>query len=182
MRKIQRAFDGLGASQADALKVTEAITQTFKISGASASSSAAAITQLAQGLGSGALRGDELNSVLEQSPRLARALAEGMGITTGELRAAGEAGEITGEKIRKALLGQADQIAAEFSKVPLTMSDALTQLNNGATVAFGKMLGDGNAALAGIVSSAAEILPNIPAVANIVATEIVGFLIAVQHG
>jgi tape measure domain-containing protein len=79
---------GLGSQQAaqQALSLTEAISQAIQIGGSSAQASEAAIQQLIQGLQSGVLRGEEFNSVMEQAPRLARALADGLGVTTGELR------------------------------------------------------------------------------------------------
>lgn len=173
--KLQRAFDDIGGSQAEALAVTETISKTFAISGASASASAAAITQFAQGLGAGALRGDELNSVMEQSPRLAKALADGLGISTGELRKLGEEGKITGQAIKDALLGQGAAIAAEFGEIPLKTSDALTQLSNAATVAFGKLFGDGNSALAEFISFFAEGVAQLPQTLNIAVRECISF-------
>ncbi|WP_183085770.1 tape measure protein [Paracidovorax citrulli] len=80
------------AATKQSLALTETINQAIQLSGASAQASSAAITQLVQGLQGGALRGDEFNSVMEQSPRLARALADGLGVTTGELRKMAEAG------------------------------------------------------------------------------------------
>lgn len=75
------------AAQSQALALTETINQAVQLSGASADASSAAITQLIQGLQSGVLRGDEFNSVMEQAPRLAQALATGLGRTTGGPRA-----------------------------------------------------------------------------------------------
>ena len=75
-----------------------------RVSGASAATSAAGITQFGQALSSGRLNGDELRSVLENLPRLAQALADGLGVTVGELRRMGEAGELTGQKVAGALL------------------------------------------------------------------------------
>ncbi len=122
---------GLTTAQASAqsLALTETINQAIQLSGASAQASSAAITQLVQGLQGGALRGDEFNSVMEQSPRLARALADGLGVTTGELRKMAEAGLLTSDTVIKALQGQSQTLATEFSKLPPTVGRALQDLS-----------------------------------------------------
>jgi tape measure domain-containing protein len=114
---------------ANALALTETINQAIQLSGASAQASSAAITQLVQGLQSGVVRGDEFNSIMEQSPRLARALADGLRVTTGELRKMAEAGLLTSETVIGALKGQSDAVAAEFSKLPPTVGRALQNLS-----------------------------------------------------
>ena len=116
-------------ASANALSLTETINQSVQLSGASAQASSAAITQLVQALQGGVLRGDEFNSIMEQSPRLARALADGLGVTTGELRKMAEAGALTSETVIGALKGQSDTIAAEFSKLPPTVGRALQNLS-----------------------------------------------------
>ena len=116
-------------ASAGALALTETINQAIQLSGASAQASSAAITQLVQGLQGGVLRGDEFNSIMEQSPRLARALADGLGVTTGELRKMAEAGALTSETVIGALRGQSDAVAAEFSKLPPTVGRALQNLS-----------------------------------------------------
>ena len=77
--RLARATEEVGTSEADLLTITRAINQSFIVSGASAQEASSAILQLSQGIASGTLRGEELNSVLENSPRLARAIAEGLG-------------------------------------------------------------------------------------------------------
>jgi tape measure domain-containing protein len=73
-------------SQTQLLQLTETINQSIKVSGASAQASEAAIVQFAQAIGSSVLRGDELNSIIEQAPRLAQALADGLGVPIGKLK------------------------------------------------------------------------------------------------
>ena len=116
------------AASEQALALTETINQAVQLSGASAQASSAAITQLVQGLQGGVLRGDEFNSVMEQSPRLARALADGLGVTTGELRKMAEAGTLTSQTVIGALKGQSDAVASEFSKLPPTVGRAMQDL------------------------------------------------------
>lgn len=128
--RLARSTQELDASQADLLTVTEAVNNAIVVSGSSASAADAAIVQLGQGFASGVLRGEELNSVLEQTPRLAQAIAEGLGISLGQLRAFGKEGKLTSEAVFGALLSQSEQLRAEFQVMPRTVSQALTQLNN----------------------------------------------------
>lgn len=127
--QISRAGKELNISQRDALALTETINQAVQVSGASAESSDAALQQLIQGLQSGVLRGEEFNSVMEQAPRLAIALADGLGVTTGELRKQAEAGALTSQVVIQALQGQAAVVANEFNQLPPTVGRALTNLS-----------------------------------------------------
>ncbi|WP_304339878.1 tape measure protein [Campylobacter ureolyticus] len=127
---LKTATESLAISQRDLLGVTKTINQTLTISGASASASSAALIQLSQAFASGVLRGDELNSILEQSPRLARAIADGMNVTVGALRELGAQGKLTAEEVFNALQNQADTINDEFSKMPLTISNARVKISN----------------------------------------------------
>jgi len=112
-----------------ALSLTETINQAVQISGASAQSSDAALQQLIQAMQSGVLRGEEFNSVMEQAPRLAKALADGLGVTTGELRAQAEAGRLTSQVVIAALQGQAQVVQGEFSKLAPTVGRAIQNLS-----------------------------------------------------
>jgi tape measure domain-containing protein len=128
--RIARSSDTLGLSQQRVLGVTESVSKAITISGVSADSANAAIVQLGQGLASGALRGDELRSVLEQTPRLARAIADGLGVPIGKLRELGAAGELSAEKVINALESQADVLDAEFGNIDVTIGQAFTNLEN----------------------------------------------------
>lgn len=137
--RLARSASSLGLSQKDLLQITENINKTFLISGASAEESANAIRQLAQGLASGALRGDEFNSVAEQAPRLMQILAESLGMTTGQLRAFAGEGKITADIITKALLGATGKLSDEFNKMGVTIGQAMTVLGNSILRAVGQM-------------------------------------------
>lgn len=128
-QRIAQAGREIKLTTADALSLTETINQAIQVSGGSAESADAAIIQLIQGLQSGVLRGEEFNSVLEQAPRLARALADGLGVTTGELRKQSEAGRLTSQVVIGALQGQADVVATEFNKLPPTVGRAIQNLS-----------------------------------------------------
>ena len=130
-RLAQQGKDaGLSAQQAvqQALSLIETINQAIQLSGGGAQAAQAAITQLIQGLQSGVLRGEEFNSIMEQSPRLARALADGLGVTTGQLREMAKQGALTSDVVINALKGQAQAIETEFGKLPLTIGRALQNL------------------------------------------------------
>lgn len=136
--KIATATKGAGVGQETLLGVVETINQAVQLSGASAASAQAALVQLGQGIASGTLRGEELNSVLEQTPALASAIARGMGITTGELRKYGEQGKITGQAVIAALDSQRGAVAAQFAELPITVGGALTQVGNAITRVIGQ--------------------------------------------
>lgn len=136
--RLARATEELGTSEDDLLTITRAINQSFIVSGASAQEASSAILQLSQGIGSGTLRGEELNSVLENSPRLARAIAEGLGVTIGQLRQLGADGRLTGEAVTTALLRTADTIERDFSTMQRTVGQSLQQLRNDLLDTFGR--------------------------------------------
>ncbi|WP_390342369.1 tape measure protein [Variovorax boronicumulans] len=125
------------AAQAQALDLTTTINQAIQLSGSGAEASRAAITQLIQGLQSGVLRGEEFNSVMEQAPRLAQALAQGLGVTTGELRKLAEQGALTSATVIKALTSQSATVAAEFQKLPATVGRSLQNLQTQWTLYVG---------------------------------------------
>lgn len=130
--KIARAGKELGVSQNTLLSVTDTITKAVAISGGSAESANAALMQLSQGLASGTLRGEELNSVMEQTPRLASAIAEGLGITVGQLRKLGQEGKITSTALIEALGKAAKSVDAEFSQVNKTLTKTLVNAKDAA--------------------------------------------------
>jgi len=134
---IARASESLGLSQRALLSLTETIGNAVTVSGASAQASQAALMQLGQGLASGTLRGEELNSILEQTPRLAKALADGLGVSTGALRKLGEQGKLTAEAVVQALQSQQAKLAEEVQTSVTTVGQAFTQLQNAATVMAG---------------------------------------------
>lgn len=129
--RLARSTRAYGYEQNQVLEVTEAIQKAMVVSGdASSPGAAAALFQLGQGLQSGTLRGQELNSVLEQAPRLAEAIADGMGIKLGDLRKTAEAGEITAQVVMDALLNQAQTINKEFTQMSKTQAQSKNRLSN----------------------------------------------------
>ncbi|MFK4794672.1 tape measure protein [Sphingobium sp. ZW T5_29] len=128
----------MGATQAQAARATETFSKTLKISGADANQSANAILQFGQALASGAFRGDEFNSVAEASPRTLRLLADSLGVPIGKLREMAAEGELTAQKLLKALTDTkfTAGIDAEFNQMPVTFDDAMTRVYNAAMVTF----------------------------------------------
>jgi tape measure domain-containing protein len=102
--KLQKAVRGLGLEQQDALALTESISQALQISGASTAEAQAALLQFGQALAAGVLRGEEFNSVVENSPRLAQALADGLNVPIGRLRKLAEEGRLTADVVVQALM------------------------------------------------------------------------------
>lgn len=137
--RIVKAGKELGLSQEAALSLTETINQSIQLSGGSADSAKAAIIQLVQGLQSGVLRGEEFNSVMEQSPRLAQALADGLGKTTGELRELSKQGLLTTDVVINSLQGQAQAVQTEFDKLSDKPSRAIQNLSTAWTVYVGNV-------------------------------------------
>lgn len=128
--KVADAMRQLGKSQKDTLQFTEATAQAMRLSGGSAASAEAGITQLSQALSSGVLRGDEFNSIMENSPRLAQAMADGLGVPKGALRAMAEEGKLTADIVTQAIISQKDALGGEFAQLPVTVGQAFTKLNN----------------------------------------------------
>jgi len=158
--KLAESGKQMGVGQAEALKLTQTVNQAVQLSGASAQASDAAVTQLIQGLQGGVLRGDEFNSVMEQAPRLSQAMADGLGVTTGQLRKMAEDGKLTSDVVINALKAQSDTVSSEFAKLPPTVGRALTQLGNSWTLYVGetdKASGASTAAASAIQSLAANL-------------------------
>lgn len=119
-----------GAASSEAiLKATDSLQKAVALSGSSADSANAAIIQLGQGLASGTLRGEELNSVMEQTPRVAKAIADGLGVTIGEMRSLAAEGKVTSDSVFKALLSQTKEINREFALMTPTLEQSGTALN-----------------------------------------------------
>lgn len=119
-----------GISGSKLLKLTDTINKSMVIGGGAAESQAAALVQLSQAFASGTLRGEELNSVLEQAPGLAQTLAKGLGVTVGQLRSLAAAGKLTSDVVANAILKQADDVNAQFAKMDKTIGQSATTLKN----------------------------------------------------
>lgn len=136
--RLERSTRSYGVSVEDLTRLTTIINQGFVVSGASAEEASNAIIQLAQGLASGSLRGDEFNSVNEQGNRLMIALADSLGVGIGELRNMAAQGKLTTDVIVNGLLSQGDSIGREFAKTTSTISQSLEIAGNNVARFFGE--------------------------------------------
>lgn len=118
----------------------ELINKSFVIGGATAEGQAAAMLQLTQAMAAGALRGEELNSILENAPGIARAIESYMGIAEGSIKQYAEQGLITAEVVKNAMFASADEINAKFESMPMTWAQIATKMQNTALAAFDPVL------------------------------------------
>lgn len=163
----------LGTSQAQLLRFTESLNQAVILSGATVREAQFAIIQLAQGLASGALRGDELRSVLEQLPAVADVIAESLGVTRGQLRLLGSEGKISAEVVLRAFEEAGPRLAATFAETTPTIGQAFIVLQNQAirlVAALDDSLGGASGAFAEGVIAIGSALQLLAENADVVAT------------
>lgn len=127
---VSKQAGSLGLSQNEVLGFTKSLNQAIILSGSDAQMASAGIRQLGQALGSGALRGDELNSVLENTSEVAAVIAKGMGVTIGQLRTLGKEGKITAQDIIRAFAEASDDLNSRFGKTVPTVGQAMQVLQN----------------------------------------------------
>lgn len=167
--RINDSTRTLGLSQQEVADTTQVVAQTLRISGATAEESAGALLQFGQALAAGVLRGDEFNSVVSQAPRLSRALAESLGVSTGELRRMAEQGQLTADAVVKALLNQKSVIEAEYAQLPLTVGEAWTLLSN-SFAEYVNRVNDSTGATGTLAAAIKLLAENLSTVANVLST------------
>lgn len=118
------------SSTSEIVDFAEQLNKQIALSGASTQAAEAAMLQLTQAMSSGLLRGEELNSILEQTPTIAQTIADYMGVTTGKMRELASEGAITGEVVKNALLSAAGETNAAFASMPMTWGQVWTGLIN----------------------------------------------------
>lgn len=137
--RLARSSTQLGLSQKELIGITETVNKTLSISGASTQEAASTVLQFGQALASGRLAGDEFKAVLENAPRLAQAITDGLGVTLKKLYEMRTAGELTIDKVVKAIQSQVPKISDEFNKTTATISQSFITLQNAAINFFGKI-------------------------------------------
>lgn len=142
-QRFAQNADRLNLSQLQVSELTETVAKSVAISGASVGAAEAALMQFGQALGSAELRGDELNSVIEQTPGLADAIAKGLGVTTGELKNLAKAGQLDIHTVIQALVKARDTVDNDFNKRVKTLSMSFTNLETSII----KFSGEANSAL-----------------------------------
>lgn len=133
------AGDAFGGSQ-EIVAFAEQINKHIALSGASAAGAQAAMLQLNQAMSSGVLRGEELNSILEQTPTIAQAIARYIGLSVGQMRELASEGVITADVVKNALFAAASETNGQFAKIPLTWNQLWTQFQNSAMQALNPLL------------------------------------------
>lgn len=137
---LQRSTEGLQPSQEELVRVLETVNKSIALTPVSAETARASLTQFGQALAGNFQAGaQELNSILEQTPGLARAVADGLGVPVAALKRLGEQGQLSTELVFNGLLRISQQVDEQFSQVPLTVSGALTQLQNDVLVTLGQV-------------------------------------------
>lgn len=162
--RIERSTRDIGVNQATILQLTETINQAAQISGGGPGAEAA-LFQLSQGLAAGTLRGEELNSVLEQTPRLAQAIADGMNLPIGQLRKIAQDGKLTSEAVLRALLSQSETLQKEFAAFPPTIASGFTAIRN-AFVQYLSTSTEAQGAARDLAEALQAIAANLPAIIN----------------
>lgn len=137
--RVARNADELGLSQTKLLALTETVNKAIQVGGSGAQEAAAGVVQFGQALASGVLRGDEFRSIMENMPGLAQALARGLNVTVGQLRALANDGKLTAEVVTQALLKMSGSVDAEFKRLPMTFAQSLTVLENSFTKYVGEL-------------------------------------------
>lgn len=133
------AGDAFGSSE-EVVAFAELIQKQMTIAGASTAEASNAMLQLSQGLGSGVLRGDELNSIFEQAPNLIQNIADYLGVPIGEIREMASEGELTADIVKAAIFAATDEINANFEAMPMTWGQIWQSFQNTALVAFTPVL------------------------------------------
>jgi tape measure domain-containing protein len=137
--RLTRSAAGVAKTEGEIATATNIVAKAFKAGGASASEQAAGILQLGQALGSGVLQGDELRSLRENAPILAQAIADAFGVPISALKALGEQGKLTSDKVFAAILAAGPKVEAQFKATTATIGDSFTKLGNEFTAYVGKI-------------------------------------------
>lgn len=163
--RVNKAMDALGYTTKQTGQLTELLATSLRLSGASAEESSSVITQFSQSLSSGVLRGEEFNAIMESGSRFSQALADGLGVTTGQLRNMANAGQLTTDRIMPALLGQFQKVREEGERMGATVSASMQRLEN----AFLQYVGTANQGVGAtniLASGLDGLAKNIDTVAN----------------
>lgn len=128
--KMVVATEGLGFSHAQTARAVQTLNEALILSGVGTRQSSSAVFQLAEGMAQNSLQGRQLLAVLKQMPAVADLIAHHMGITRGELKAFGTEGKITAQVVIDALVDASDQVDQQFTKIPETISQAVTVIKN----------------------------------------------------
>lgn len=127
------AKDAFGSSE-EVVAFANLIQKQMSIAGASTSEASNAMLQLSQALGSGVLRGDELNSIFEQAPNLIQSIADYLNVPIGQIRKMAQEGQLSADVVKQAIFASADAINAKFEQMPMTWGQVWTTMSNAAVM------------------------------------------------
>ena len=127
-------------SSGEIVAFAEQLNKQITLSGASTQAADAAMLQLTQAMSSGVLRGEELNSILEQTPMVAQTIAKYLGVSTGQMRELASEGQVTAEVVKNAILGATEETNAAFESMPMTWGQVWTSMQNTALMALQPVL------------------------------------------
>lgn len=128
------------SSQQEVIDFATLVQKQMTIAGASTNEASNAMMQLSQALGSGTLRGDELNSIFEQAPNLIQSIADYLNMPIGEIRAMAAEGKLTADIVKNAIFAASDEINTQFEAMPMTWGQVWTSMQNTALMKFQPVL------------------------------------------
>ena len=188
---LSGALQDVGTSQSDILRLTETLNKLGVIGGSSADEVSNALRQFAQSMAGGVVRAEEFNSIIENTPEIARAIGAGMSMSMGQLRTAMLNGQLTSEAVLNSLMSQTEAVDAQFAKMPRTVSAAMQTMENefggfvgvlNSSTGATSTLAGGIDALSGALVTAKdhtnEIITVAEALAAVYASRLVGSMVA----
>lgn len=134
------AGNAFGGDMDQVIAFMEQVNKQFVIGGATAQEQSNAMVQLTQAMAAGALRGEELNSILDGAPGIARAIEKYMGIAEGSIKTVAEKGEVSAQVVKNALFAMADETNEKFESMPKTWAQIWTEMQNKALSVFSPIL------------------------------------------
>lgn len=167
--RIIRSASGVAKSEEEVALATNLVAKAMKAGGASAQEQQASLIQLGQALGSGVLQGDELRSLRENAPVIAKAIADEFGVTIAGLKKLGSEGKLTSDRVFRAIINAQKPIEAQFKATNSTIADAFTRINNEFTAYIGNADKSAGAS-ATLVQSLQFVAENFKEIADVIAT------------
>ena len=165
-QKLESSTRDAGKSGAELAQIAETINKALVVSGATAQGAESVILQLGQALGAGAIQGEEFNAIADNGQRIVKAIAKEMGVATGALKKLASEGKITSAVVINALTNSAKEIATEFDKMQVTMSQSFTIATNNLTKFIGESAAV-NTVMGAVGSAAVTMSTNLDEVANV---------------
>lgn len=165
--KLAQNQKALNLNNLELVQITEITTKAVANGGATAEGAAAGLMQFGQALSFGKLQGDELNSIMENKPGLAQALAAGLSVSVGQLRSLAQNGELSSQKLVQALQKAGDGVRADFAKTDFTIAQSFTVLQNKLTEFVGQT-GESSGAVKAFAGTLRFLGDNIDSVATVV--------------